>query len=133
MRATELGLHTSEPSEIIEITKEVEARVVEQGWHEGMLFIQAPHTTAGVLITENADPAVARDMLAQLDRMVPENQAWLREDGKSHAHIKSSLIGPQVAVPVLGGRLQLGRWQGVFLAEFGGPRDRSIRLYFLQA
>lgn len=132
MRATEIGLHTSDREMLIEITRQLEARVAEQGWHEGMLIVHAPHTTAGLFVSENADPDVPRDVLAALGRIAPQDGPWIRAGRNSDAHFKSVITGQQVAIPVLGGKLQMGRWQGVFFAEFDGPRDRTIRLYFTQ-
>lgn len=132
MRATEIGLHTSDREMLIEITRQLEAHVAEQGWHEGMLVVHAPHTTAGLFMTENADPDVPRDIMAAFSRMVPVGGPWIREGRNSDAHAKAVLTGQRVTIPVLGGKMQLGRWQGVFFAEFDGPRDRTIRLYFTQ-
>jgi secondary thiamine-phosphate synthase enzyme len=86
-----------------------------------------PHTTAGVTINENADPDVVHDMLAQLDAMVPWRQPFHRHsEGNSAAHVKASLLGSSVLVPVENGRLQLGQWQGVWFCEFDGPRHRKM-------
>ena len=88
-----------------------------------------PHTTAGVTINEHADPAVARDLEAAMERVVGEDWGWQHiEDGEENApsHVRASLAGPQVLVPIEGGRLALGTWQGIFFCEFDGPRKRKV-------
>ncbi len=85
-----------------------------------------PHTTAGITINENADPTVRSDMEMALDRMVPDTLAFAHSEGNSDAHVKASLMGSSVTIPVVDGRLQLGTWQGVYFAEFDGPRRRRV-------
>jgi secondary thiamine-phosphate synthase enzyme len=109
----------------IEITGQVR-RIVEQGEvQNGLCQIFVPHTTAGITINENADPDVVADMLAALKQMVPD-LAYLHGEGNSAAHVKSSLIGCSVTVPVKDRQLHLGRWQGIYLCEFDGPRQRKV-------
>ncbi len=100
---------------------------------DGVLHVFVPHTTAGILINENADPAVAEDILASLERKIPFSEGYKHLEGNSAAHIKASLVGGSVQVPVVGGRLRLGRWQSVFFAEFDGPRRRSLWVTALPA
>ena len=90
-----------------------------------------PHTTAGVTINEGADPSVAQDIIAGLARLVPRDAGYRHAEGNSDAHIKTSLIGSHVAVPVRGGRMELGTWQSIYLAEFDGPRTRKVRITLL--
>jgi len=92
----------------------------------GMVSIFVPHTTAGVTINEGADPSVARDLIDGLARLVPRDAGYRHSEGNSDAHIKASLIGSHVAVPVELGRLRLGHWQSIYLAEFDGPRTRRV-------
>lgn len=89
-----------------------------------MVFI--PHTTAGVTINENADPDVRTDIIAGLKRLVPYDQGFRHAEGNSDAHIKASLMGSSVMAPVENGQLALGTWQGIYLAEFDGPRTRTV-------
>ena len=92
-------------------------------------LVFVPHTTAGVTINEHADPAVARDFEAALERMVGDDWGWQHvEEGEENApsHIRASLMSPQVLVPLHDGRLALGTWQGIFFCEFDGPRDRTV-------
>ncbi len=92
----------------------------------GMVSVFVPHTTAGVTINEGADPAVARDIVEGLGRFVPREAGYRHNEGNSDAHIKASLIGSSVAVPVEQGTLRLGTWQSIYFAEFDGPRTRRV-------
>ena len=93
---------------------------------DGMVSIFVPHTTAGVTVNEGADPSVARDIIEGLERFVPCQAGYHHAEGNSDAHIKASLIGSHVAVPVEQGHLRLGTWQSLYLAEFDGPRTRKV-------
>lgn len=120
----ELTINT--PNEgFIEITGHVlEILGKSQGEHS-LCHVFIPHTTAGITINENADPDVVKDMLAALDHMVPE-LTYQHNEGNSRAHVKASMIGSSVSVPVSGNNLCLGTWQGIYLCEFDGPRRRRI-------
>ena len=88
-----------------------------------------PHTTAGVTIQEHADPAVARDLEAAMERIVGDDWGWQHiEDGEENApsHVRAALAGPQIVIPLAGGKLALGTWQGIFFCEFDGPRERKV-------
>lgn len=93
---------------------------------EGICLIYCPHTTAAVTINENADPSVAQDILGQINKIVPFDDNYTHMEGNSAAHIKSSIIGAGVLVPVKGGQLALGTWQGIYFCEFDGPRSRKV-------
>lgn len=93
---------------------------------DGIAHIFAPHTTAGIIVNENADPNVCADLIARFDELVPVNAAYRHAEGNAHAHIKASMVGQSASVPIDNGRLALGRWQGIFLAEFDGPRERTV-------
>ena len=90
----------------------------------GQTFV--PHTTAGVTINENADPDVMADVAAALEKVVPWRAGYRHGEGNAAAHVKASLMGSSVHVPVVAGRLRLGTWQGIYLCEFDGPRQRSV-------
>jgi secondary thiamine-phosphate synthase enzyme len=112
-----------------DITEEV-AQVVRN--EEGRLvYLFTPHTTCGLLINENADPAVMSDIMDGLNRLAPRNHAYKHAEGNADAHIKSSLIGHSLLVPFSDGKLALGTWQGIFLMEFDGPRDRKVQVTVL--
>jgi secondary thiamine-phosphate synthase enzyme len=93
---------------------------------DGLLIAFVPHTTAGITINENADPAVKSDILASLEKAIPFNDNYRHLEGNSAAHIKATLVGSSVQVIVEGGQLKLGTWQSVFFAEFDGPRRRNL-------
>ena len=122
----QLTIHTPEHACMVDITAQVQQLVVRSGVPEGVCMVFVPHTTAGLTINENADPTVMADLLIQLDKVIPWRDGYGHTEGNSAAHIKASLIGASQLVPVLGGRLRLGTWQGIFLAEFDGPRTRSV-------
>jgi secondary thiamine-phosphate synthase enzyme len=111
--------------EMIDITREVEASLLKDGDGVCVLFIQ--HTTCGLTVNENADPDVQTDMLGFLRRLIPQHESHFKHgEQNSDAHIKSSLVGSSVTFPYENGRLQLGRWQAIYLCEFDGPRKRKI-------
>jgi secondary thiamine-phosphate synthase enzyme len=115
--------------EMVEITGEVRRVVRESGAAEGLCALFVRHTTAAVTVNENADPDVQRDMLHALRTLLPQHGMDFRHgEENSDAHVKTSLVGPSVTVPFSGGELLLGRWQGIYLCEFDGPREREIIL-----
>ena len=123
----EARIETSKRSELVAVTEKVADAVREAGIGEGIVTVYVPHTTAGVTVNENADPDVARDMLAQLEEMVPWRQPFYAHgEGNSAAHVKASLMGSSVTLLVSDGRLALGTWQGGFFCEFDGPRTRRL-------
>ena len=124
----ELTVRTTQQSELVEITADVEKSVVASGIADGVCYLFVPHTTAGLIVNENDDPAVARDIEKTLTRLVPRGAGYEHLEGNADAHVKSSLTGVSAMVLVERGRLALGRWQGVFFCEFDGPRDRRVRL-----
>jgi len=113
--------------EMVEITEEVRLRLRESGARAGVCTLYVQHTTAGLTVNENADPDVCRDMLHALRTLVPQHGMGFRHgEENSDAHIKASLTGPSVAVPFESGELLLGRWQGIYLCEFDGGRERQV-------
>jgi secondary thiamine-phosphate synthase enzyme len=109
-----------------DVTTRVNEVVRRSGVEEGVCHLFVPHTTAGLVINENADPDVGRDLLEKLEALVPSDASYHHLEGNAHAHIKSSLMGQSAVAPVARGRLALGRWQAVFFAEFDGPREREV-------
>ncbi len=121
---------TSQHDQLVNITDEV-AGTIPPGFN-GMCFVFCQHTTAGLTINENADPDVVHDLLLELKRLVPwRNPGFLHGEGNSAAHLKSSLVGTDVAIPVEHGRLALGTWQGIYFCEFDGPRQRRVLVRLL--
>jgi secondary thiamine-phosphate synthase enzyme len=111
---------------LVDITARIEQIARKSGIEEGVCCVFVPHTTAGITINENADPTVQADILQQLDRMVPWNANYSHAEGNSAAHIKASLMGSSQTILLSRARLQLGTWQGIYLAEFDGPRTRQV-------
>ena len=99
----------------------------------GIALIYVPHTTCGLTINENADPDVAADILLALRRVVPDNVPYAHLEGNSAAHIKASIVGSSLQIMVEDGELQLGRWQGIFLCEFDGPKKRHVWMQVSQS
>ena len=123
----EISLSTERRTQLVEITREVEDAL--SGAKAAAVLVFVPHTTAGLTINEHADPAVARDLEAAMERIVGDDWGWQHiEAGEENApsHVRASLAGPQVVVPVENGRLALGTWQGIFFCEFDGPRNRKV-------
>jgi secondary thiamine-phosphate synthase enzyme len=123
----EFSIKTNKHAEFVEITAQVQRIVAESDVKEGICTVFVPHTTAGITINENADPDVVADMIYALDKAVPWKDARYRHrEGNTAAHVKSSMMGHSVHVPVREGKLQFGTWQGIFLCEFDGPRTRKV-------
>lgn len=118
---------------MVDITSSVQAVVSASKVDSGLCHVFVPHTTAGITIQENADPDVVADFLTALERLVPKNVGYRHVEGNSDSHVKASLVGSSVTIPVQGGRLQLGTWQAVYLCEFDGPRLRKVIVTFVPA
>ena len=121
-----LAVETRKRTEFIDITDIVRKCVCESKLRQGVCVIYVPHTTAGVTINENADPSVREDIIQALEKLVPWRGAYSHSEGNAAAHIKASLVGSSTTVPVEESRLALGQWQGIYFAEFDGPRRRSV-------
>jgi len=129
----DIRVRTRRRCEIIDITKEA-SECCRQVGGSGLLQVYCPHTTAGIAVNENADPSVKEDVLGWLERAVPRDDPRYRHaEGNADAHIKAILTGTQTAVPYRDGTLLLGRWQGVFLMEFDGPRTRKVWVQVISA
>src|SRR6266567_5268484 len=129
-----ISLKTERKTQLLDITSKVQEALGEPDGAAAAL-VYVPHTTAGVTINEHADPAVARDFEAALERIVGEEWGWQHvEDGEENApsHVRASLMGPQVLVPIRDGELALGTWQGIFFCELDGPRTRRVYVTVLQ-
>lgn len=122
-----INVRSRQREELVEFTEEVQKRLTESGQQEGIVVLYVQHTTAGLTVNENADPDVPRDMLLALRTLVPQHGMGFRHgEENSDAHIKSSLVGSSVTIPFTKRRLLLGRWQGIFLCEFDGGRERQV-------
>ena len=121
-----LNVKSKSKTEFIDITEDIRALIKESGVQQGVCHIYVPHTTAGVTINEGADPAVKRDIIAALNRMVPFEGDYHHMEGNSAAHIKSTLVGAAQIVLIEEGKLLLGTWQSIYFCEFDGPRHRRV-------
>jgi len=122
----EIRVDTAEHSEFVDVTAQVAAAARELGVVDGAVVVFNPHTTAGLTVNEGADPDVVTDMTAALDRLVPWRAGYRHAEGNAAAHIKASLMGSAVTLPVRAGELCLGTWQTVWFCEFDGPRSRRL-------
>ena len=126
-----ISVKTGKREEMLDITGEVR-KVLPEGDGVCALFVQ--HTTCGLTVNENADPDVKSDMLGWLKRLIPQHDPEFKHyEHNSDAHIKASLMGPSLTVPFAGGELMLGRWQGIYLCEFDGPRERKVIMQIMKA
>lgn len=121
-----ISIRTSSHTDFIDITPKVREVVKQSKVEEGICVIYVPHTTAGVFINENADPDVVYDVKNHLEKLVPWINNYKHLEGNAAAHIKSILTGNSISVIIDKGDLVLGTWQGIFFAEFDGPRSRNI-------
>jgi len=121
-----VDIKTKSPVEFQEITQKVRDMVGRSGVKSGVCHVFVPHTTAGIMVNEHADPSVVEDIAAQLEVMVPQHKNYRHSEGNSPAHIKSSLIGSSQTLFIEEGKLVLGTWQGIFFGEFDGPRNRHV-------
>jgi secondary thiamine-phosphate synthase enzyme len=120
-------LRTIKHDQMIDVTDQVQRIIKQNGIEEGMVLVYCPHTTAGITINENADPDVVQDILVTLDKVYPwTSPDYRHSEGNSAAHLKASTIGSSQNIPVSGGRMVLGTWQGIYFCEFDGPRQRSF-------
>jgi len=125
----EINIKTNIQTQILDITAQVQKVVRESGIIEGLCCVFVPHTTAGVTINENADPSVKQDIVMELNKIIPFNDHYSHLEGNSAAHIKASIMGFSVNIPVENNDLLLGTWQGICFCEFDGPRTRK---YFVK-
>jgi secondary thiamine-phosphate synthase enzyme len=129
----QLSLETSRKEEFLNITGKIQALVRASGIRSGLAVIFCPHTTCGLTINEQADPDVRADILMALRKIVPDNLPYTHAEGNSPAHIKTSLVGSSLMVMIENGELLLGTWQGIFLCEFDGPRNRQVWVRLLES
>jgi secondary thiamine-phosphate synthase enzyme len=123
-----LSVRTNSRMEMVDITGKVQELVRDSGISEGLCHMIVAHTTAGLTINENADPSVQSDILMVLNKIISDREAYRHSEGNSPAHVKASLMGPNLTVLVSNGSLLLGTWQGVYLCEFDGPRTRKVHV-----
>ncbi len=125
-------LRTGEQCAMYDISTRVDELIRQSGVNEGICMIYSPHTTAGITINENADPDVQRDMIYEINKIVPFSDHYHHSEGNSAAHIKTTFTGLHVMIPVHNGRAVLGTWQGIYFCEFDGPRSRRFHVQILK-
>ena len=129
--AGELTIRTERRTQLLDVTAGVARMVADSGVQSGVCYLYVPHTTAGVIINENADPDVAADIESALARLVPQDSGYSHAEGNADSHIKTALVGTSATIFISNGQLELGRWQGIFFCEFDGPRTRRLRVKIL--
>jgi secondary thiamine-phosphate synthase enzyme len=122
----EISLSTSKRNELVDITNEVKDIVKQSKIKQGICVVYCPHTTAAITINESADPAVQRDIITNLSKLIPENGDYQHSEGNSDSHIKSSLVGASEILIIKDNNLILGTWQNIYFVEFDGPRQRKV-------
>ncbi|MBN1233290.1 MAG: YjbQ family protein [Candidatus Coatesbacteria bacterium] len=128
----EIQVKTNSRSEFIDITSNIQKILDDNHLENGLIFLHVPHTTAGITVNEHADPSVVVDIKNALEKQIPWSSNYLHNEGNSAAHIKCSMINCSVAVAFEKGKLMLGIWQGIFFAEFDGPRVRKVWVKILK-
>jgi len=126
----EFSIRTNRQGEFVKLTGQIQKLLDESGAQEGICHVYVPHTTAGITINEGADPDVVRDMIMELNKIVPFEDGYRHAEGNSAAHIKASMMGSSAAVMIENGKLVLGTWQAIFFCEFDGPRTRRVLVRF---
>ena len=121
-----INISTSSRSDMVDITSKVQKIIDHMEIDNGVVTVYVPHTTCAVTINEGADPSVQRDIMNELDKVIPWNDNYKHREGNSAAHIKTSLVGSSESIIVENGNIQLGTWQKIFLCEYDGPRTRNV-------
>ena len=124
----EISIESHERTEFIKLDAQVAKVIAESSVKDGVCHIYVPHTTAGVIINEGADPAVVQDIAAKLGQLVPRDGRYAHSEGNADSHIKAVLVGSSAVVLIKGGAPVLGAWQSIFFCEFDGPRRRQVLL-----
>ena len=123
-----IDVKTERRETLLDITREIRKIVSESNVQNGVCRLFVPHTTAGITINENADPSVRNDVLNYMAKLIPQHAGFKHIEGNSDAHIKSTLVGVSLEIPVSNKSLMLGTWQGIMFAEFDGPRNRKLHI-----
>ncbi len=127
LNTEEIRVSTDQRNQMIEVTAQIQELVRAKRIEDAIIYVYSPHTTAGVCIQENADPDVRKDLLAKLEQLIPKSESFYRHgEGNSDSHLKTVLTGSSATLFATRGKLALGQWQGVYLCEFDGPRERTL-------
>lgn len=126
-------LRINQNQNMIKITNSIREDIIKSGVKDGIVVVYCPHTTAGITINENADPDVVRDMIYGFEKIYPTiDKNYRHFEGNSHAHLKSSTVGPSQTLILDGGELIMGIWQDVYFCEFDGPRNRTYYVKIIE-
>jgi secondary thiamine-phosphate synthase enzyme len=125
-RRRALHVRTSRRTQLVNVTAEVAAAVLDSGCENGVCHLYVPHTTAGVIINEGYDPAVALEIESEFDRLVPILKNSAHDEGNSDSHVKTAIVGSSETIFIEGGKLVLGQWQVIYFVDFDGPRHREL-------
>lgn len=128
-----INIKTDSKTDMVDITEHISKAVNESGIDRGLVHVYSMHTTAAITINENADSDVKRDISNALDKLIPWQNNYYHKEGNSAAHLKTSLIGVSELIPIDNRKLILGTWQGIFLCEFDGPRNRKVYITFIKS
>lgn len=128
-----LSIKTKQHEELINITSQIVNLIEENTWTNGALMLFCPHTTCALTINEGADPDVKIDLINFFSKLIPHKNNWRHAEGNSDAHVKSSILGVSLLVPIYQNALQLGTWQSIYLYEGDGPRNRAIWAQYLKS
>ncbi|MBU6391590.1 MAG: secondary thiamine-phosphate synthase enzyme YjbQ [Planctomycetota bacterium] len=128
-----IQLKTRSKTEFVDITSEINQIVQKRVIKEGICHVYVPHTTAAITINENADPSVKKDIVNELNKIVPWNDSYTHGEGNAAAHIKSTIVGSSASIPISDGKLTLGTWQGIYFCEFDGPRHREAFVQIIKS
>ncbi len=132
MKTEKFSVRTSQTVQFINVDRDIERIIRDSGVQDGICVIFVPHTTAAVTINENADPDVVRDMVMEINKIVPFNDGYHHMEGNSAAHIKSSMFSPSLTIIIENGRPVYGTWQSIYFCEFDGPRSRTCVVKVLE-
>jgi len=127
-----IAIKTKDRVELVDITGPVRALAGKSPVENGVCVLFCPHTTAGLTINENADPAVKKDMIAAFNKLIPPSGGYTHSEGNSDSHIKSSIFGPSLSIIIENRQLMLGTWQGIYFCESDGPRSRELWVRFIK-
>ena len=118
-----ITLQTKYKTEMLDITNDVKEAIIKSGVKNGLCSIFTPHTTGSVMLFENVDPSLQRDLLTELKKWAPDSKEYSHKGGNAHAHLKSAMAGASLSIPVVDAQPLFGEWQGLFFVDFDGPRE----------
>lgn len=121
-----LTYNTKHKTQMIDITKDVKEAVIKSGVKDGAVLVFVPHSTCSIFVSEHVDPNLTRDLLGQLHKMAPSDEKYHHVGDNAEAHIKAAIMGSNTTLPIQDAGVVMGEWQGIFLTDFDGPRERDV-------